>query len=179
MSDKGGNAGDQSETDPEQEINFSFEGDVGDALGKGMDALKSVLGGFAGMVQDAIGPEGMRNLEASQWLTQVASCMEEVAAGLRDSGAVPAGKAGEVSCFLDRIEEETKGSKFESQLSSLRQKLEDASQTIQRASGSGSAAVSEQDISGLTDSAGYFNAAAASVALAGGIGGSDTPSSDD
>ncbi len=178
MGKTGSNSGDESKKDSEQEINISFDGDVGDALGKGMEALKTVLGGFAGMVQDAIGPEGIRNLEASQWLTQVASCMDEIAAGLRDNGVVPSGKAGEVACFLDRIEEETKGSKFESQLASLRQKLEDVSNTIKRASGSDSAAVSEQDINGLADSAGYFNAAAASVALAGGIGGSDAPSSE-
>lgn len=68
----------------DQEFNFSFDGDVGDALGQGMDALKSVLGGIVDAVQDAIGPEGMRNLEAAQWLTQVATWLESVATGLRE-----------------------------------------------------------------------------------------------
>lgn len=173
MNDTTHESPDESNAKPEQKFNFSFNGEAGDALGQGMDALKSVLGGFVNMVKEAIGPEGIRNLEASQWLTHAASCMSEVATGLRELGAVPAGKAGELTCFRERVDAEIRGSKFESQLPSLRQRLDDALQFIEQRSGSEGSAVSEQDINRLSDSAGYFNAAAASVALAGSMASSD------
>lgn len=168
---------DESNAKQEQKFNFSFKGEPGDALGQGMDALKSVLGGFVNMVKEAIGPEGLRNLEASQWLTQAAACMTEVATGLRERGAVPTGKAGELTCFRERVDAEIRGSKFESQLPSLRQRLDDALQFIEQRSGSEGSAVSERDINRLSDSAGYFNAAAASVVLSGSMGSNAQPKS--
>ncbi len=79
-----------------QAFNVSFDGDVRDAVGQGVDALKSVLGGFVNAVKEAIGPEGIRNLEASRWLAQAAICLEAVAMGLRVHGKIPPGKAGEL-----------------------------------------------------------------------------------
>lgn len=176
MTDTPDDSANESKKTSAQEFNFSFDGDAGDALGQGMEALKSVLGGIVGAVKEAIGPEGIRNLEASQWLTQAASCLEAVATGLREQGKVPAGKAGELTCFLERVRDEVKGSKFESQLSSLRQRLEDALQLVERSGGAEGSAVSEQDINRLSDSAGYFNAAAASVAISAATGkGDDSP----
>ena len=157
---------DKNSNNAEEQIHITPDGDVGEALEKGMDALKSVFGGIVDMVQDTIGPDGMKNLGAAQWLTQVASSLEEAATGLRD-GAVPSGKAGEISCFVDRLEDELKGSKFESQMSTLRDRLQKALQAIERVSGTESP-ISSGDVDMVADAAGYFTAAASSVTPAGG-----------
>ena len=166
MSQTSNNADDKQQHEVEETINIPVDGDVGDALEKGMDALKSVFGGIVDMVQDTIGPDGMKNLGAGQWLTQVSTSLEEAAKSLRD-GAVSAGKAGELSCFLDRIEEELTGSKFESQLPSMLQKLQTALTVVQSGDSSDLAG-----IDAVADAAGYFSAAASSIVSTGSSGSS-------
>jgi len=158
------------------EVTFSVDGNVGEAVGQGMDALKMVLGGIVNMAQELVGPEGMRNFEASQWLAQAGASIEEVANGIREQGAAPAGKGGEITCFLERVDAELKGSKFESQIPSFRQRLNDTLQFIERTGDTESSAPDAQDINRLADSAGYFHAAAASVApLSNSTGDNDPP----
>jgi hypothetical protein len=145
------------------EINFSFDGDVSDAIGKGVDTLKSVLGGIVNAVQEAMGPEMMQNLAAAQWLSQAAACLESAAKGLREQGSVPPGTAGELTCFQERAEAELKGSKFKTQLPQMQQRLQAALDLVEQCSSAPDATPSDQDICKIADAAGYFKAAAASA----------------
>ncbi|MBP85804.1 MAG: hypothetical protein CMJ64_03665 [Planctomycetaceae bacterium] len=145
------------------EINFSFDGDVGDAIGKGVDSLKSLLGGIVDAVQEAMGPEMIQNLAAAQWLSQVAACLESAATGLREQGSVPFGTAGELTCFQERAEAELKGSKFKAQLPQMQQRLKGALDLVEQCSANADAAPSDLDIRKVADNAGYFKAAAASA----------------
>lgn len=163
------NTSDDSQNKQKQEVNFQFDGDgvkldgdVGEAIGKGVDALKSLIGGFAQMAQDMIGPEGMKTLQAAQWLSQVAASIQQTADGLRDSDKVPLGKSGEIACFLERLEAELQGSKFETQQPSFRTRLETCSEIVERTAESDHAA-SSSDLKQLNDAVGYFHAAAATA----------------
>jgi len=148
---------------PQPEVTFSVDGNVGEAVGQGMEALKMVLGGVVNMAQELVGPEGMRNFEASQWLAQVGASIEEIATAFREQETVPAGKGGEITCFLERIDTELKGSKFESQIPAFRRRLEEISQLLDRAGAEETARPTAGDLERLTDSAGYFRAAASSA----------------
>ena len=148
--------------DSQPEVNFSFDQSAGDAIGKGLDALKDVFAGFAGMAQQMAGSDEMRNLQAGQWLAQVASSIEEVCTGIRDDNAVPAGKSGEMTCFLERLETEVKGSKAEDQLESLQQRLKKTSQLMNRLNKKNTLP-SESELQTLQETLGYFRATAVSI----------------
>jgi len=148
---------------PQPDVTFSADGDVGEAVGQGMEALKMVLGGIVDMAQGLVGPEGMRGFEAGQWLAQVGASIEEIATALREQETVPAGKGGEITCFLERIDAELKGSKFESQTPAFRQRLEEISQLLERAGAEETSRPTAGDLQQLTNSAGYFRAAASSA----------------
>jgi len=163
MDDAQENKKDQDQpTSPEPEVTFSFDSNVGDAIQGGMDALKMVMEGVVSAAQEMVGPEGMRNLEASQWLAQVATTVEEIATGLEQKAPL-AGKAGEIACFLEQVESEVKGSKFQAQLPSFRQRLEEVTQLLDRPGGEGSSPPTADELKQLNDSAGYFRAAASTA----------------
>lgn len=153
---------DEKRNQQDGEVKFSFDADdVGQAFGKGMDALKQVMGGFVEMAKEMVGPEMMRNLEASQWLSQVANSLEEAADGLRESGSAPPGKSGEISCFIERLDAETQGSKFESQRESFLSHLDGAHQLVKQLTTAETDVEHAGKIRQLEDAAGYFRAAAA------------------
>ena len=84
---------------------------------------------------------------------------------------------------MDRLEAETVGSKFESQQSLLREKLESVLKVLESANVSNSSSAAKASIDLVTSAAGYFNAAAGyfnaaagSVVLAGGDVGSEAVS---
>ena len=154
-------------TDPDQSSNgdqpgafkFEFDPKTGDGLQKGMEALQQVFGGFVKSIKDAIGPEMMRNLEAAQWLGQLAECLEQIATGLKESGEVPSESAGQLEFFVDQWDSALQGSKLESNQESLRKRLESAQQAIVQTTPD----TASRQAAVIAQAAGYFHAAARSV----------------
>lgn len=130
--------------------------DFGKALETGLAAIQNLFDGIVTAAKKAVGPEMLRNFEAANWIGRVATCLEETAAAFRDAPTALAGKSGELACHLERLDAEVKASKFESQQSALRQRLDGVVQAI--AAGP-SAAASQK----TAEAAGYFRAAANSV----------------
>ena len=149
---------------PKPELKFSFEKDLGGALQGGMEAIKKLFEGFATMAQGLVGPEAVRNFEAGQWLERVAICLDETAALLREASQVTPEKTGELTCFLERVEEELKGSKFASQQSALHQRLQNIHDQI---STPGDSVPFRVQATQVAEAAGYFHAAAKSAIPAG------------
>lgn len=89
----GKNVGDfQIEIDPK----------LGDPLEDGLNMLSKVFGGLVQTIKDAVGPEFMRGMELDNWLEQLATCLEQIARSLRETGEVPAERAGELAFFVDQ-----------------------------------------------------------------------------
>ena len=119
-------------------------------------AMKKLFEGFATVAKQAIGPELLRNLEAASWLGRVATCLDETGASLNQPPTVVAGKSGELACYLEQLDAEVKGSRFESQEDALRHRIEGVVQAI--------IGKSQTDASRtVAEAAGYFRAAANSV----------------
>lgn len=157
----------ENDTKPNAENTFKIDAKIGDAFQGGMDALQKAFAGFVDMAKKAVSPEVMRNLEAGQWLGQVAACVDEAAAGLRESAKLPSGKAGELACHLERLDVELKSSKFEGQQAELRRRLESVVQGLDRAAETSGLNVIEAKK--LAEVAGYFHAASKSVSSLGGV----------
>jgi hypothetical protein len=115
------------------------------ALQGGLAAMQKMFDGFAKMAHGIAGPEGMKNLQAGQWLSRVAASLDDAA----KPGAALAGKAGEADFFLEHLGGELAVSKFAAQEPALRARLQAARQAIDAA-----------DSHTLTATAGYFRAAA-------------------
>lgn len=115
------------------------------ALQGGLAAMQKMFEGIAKMAQGFAGPEGMKNLQAGQWLARVAASLDEAA----KPGAALAGKAGEADFFLEGLSAELADSKFAAQEAALRTRLVAARHAIHTA-----------DARTLTEAAGYFRAAA-------------------
>jgi hypothetical protein len=148
----------KGDTPEKKPLDFKIEIDpkLGDSVQGGLDAIQKVFAGFVQTIKDTIGPETLRNLEAGNWLEQLAVCLDQIAVGLRDIGAVPPDKAGELAFYLEQWESAVQGSKFESQQAALRQRLDGVRQAVERVP-EGNAA---QEAKVLTEAAGYFHAAA-------------------
>lgn len=138
---------------------FEFDSKTGDGLQKGMEALQQVFGGFVKSIKDAMGPEVIRNLEAAQWLGQLAECLEQIATGLKASGEVPSESAGQLEFLADQWDGALVGSKLESNQESLRKRLESAQQAILQTTPDTASRQAEL----IAQTAGYFQAAAKSV----------------
>lgn len=140
------------------EFKIDIDPKIGDKIQEGLqggvDVLQGLFSGFVKSIQEAMGPEMMRNLAASQWLGQVAASLDEVAAAWRTGAPTPPGKSGELSCYAERLPEEVKGSRVEGQTDALRNWLELAKNAIER---------DDTQSRSVADAAGYFNAAAKSA----------------
>ena len=136
------------EIDPK--IGEAFQG----GLQGGVDALGQLFTGLMKSITNAVGPELVRNVSASQWLEQVATSLDEVAAAWRSDQATPVGKSGELTCYLDRIAEEVAGSRVESQLAALRDRLTQVLALVDN---------EQRDLKIVTNVAGYFHASAKSA----------------
>ncbi len=140
------------------EFKIDIDPKIGEKLQEGLqggvDVLQGLFSGFVKSIQDAMGPEMMRNLEASQWLGQVAASLDEVAVAWRAGAPTPSGKSGELSCYAERLAEEIRGSRVEGQADSLRNWLELAKSAIER---------DDSQSRSVADAAGYFSATAKSA----------------
>lgn len=121
----------------------------------GVEALGQFLSGFVKSIQDSLGPDLVRNMSASQWLAQVAASLDEVATAWQAGQPTPSGKLGELSCYLERLDEEIAHSRVESQKDALRERLSQAMAAVE------SEQVQAQSM--LSNAAGYFRAAAKSA----------------
>jgi hypothetical protein len=146
-------------------VEFKFDGNVGNSLQAGFGALQQVFEGFAKMAQNAIGPELVKNLQAGGWLGSVADTLDAIAAS--NGSGVPGAQAGELACYIERLESELTGSKFAPQLGSFRNRLESAAAATERAMQSGGG-ISREDAQIVAAAAGYFRASAKSVISIGG-----------
>lgn len=148
-----------SSSDRPGEFKIEFDSQSGDGLQKGMEALQQVFGGFVQSIKDAIGPEMIRNMEAAQWLDQLATCLEEIATGLRETGSVPPEAAGKLAFHVDGWDSSLKGSKLEARQAALRERLQTAEQAIQQVTQDNA----EHQAALVGQAAGYFRAAAKSI----------------
>ena len=142
---------------PSEEIKIDIDPKIGESLQGGMDAIGKVFGGLVGVIKDAVGPELMKGIEVSGWLSKLAKCLESIATGLRSDGTVPSEAAGQLSFFTDQFDEALAGSKLETQQDALKAQLQTAHDAI-------AAAGDDQQSSAdaVSKAAGYFKAAAAS-----------------
>ncbi len=95
-----------------------------EGLHSGVDVIQGLFSGFVKSIQDAMGPDMLKNLSAGQWLLQVAASLEEICDAWRSGQPTPAGKAGELACYVERLEEEIQGSRVANQLVPLRERLQ-------------------------------------------------------
>lgn len=148
----------QSNGKPTGEFKFQIDPKAGAAIQEGLqggvDAIQQLFSGFVKSIQDAMGPEMLRNISAGQWLAQVAACLESVASAWRAGEPAPADKAGELACYLERLAGEIHDSRVEDQLPALQDRLDKVLQAIDRG---------EIDLRGAAHAAGYFQAAAKSA----------------
>lgn len=169
MNDKNDDAregfGDADEKPPKKKPFLEFdmkEGiELGETLEAGMGAIKGVLGGFLNMAQDLIGPEGMKNLEAARWLSHVAASLDDLANSLADDSLVPVGKAGELECFIERVDDELEGSKFATQTASFKSRLREAAAIANEWDSNAPDETRNRQLEQLNNSVGFFRAAAA------------------
>lgn len=149
---------DNTPADAQKQVPSEFKIDidpkVGESLQGGLDALGNVFGGLIGAIRDAVGPELMRNMEVAGWVGQVATCLEQIAASLKEDGNVSAEVSGQLSFFVDQFDSSLEGSKLESQQVALKQYLLNAQQAVENAD--------RDAVSAVAQAAGYFKAAAAS-----------------
>ncbi len=131
--------------------------DVGAGFQAGLDVLGKALAGIVQAAKDAIGPELLRNLAAGQLFQQIATCLDEAAKAIEQSGTCPPQNRGQLMCYLERLEAEIKGSKFEAQGVALQGRLE---KTVGLLSDSNAPSAAKQ----IAEIAGYFHAAASSAA---------------
>jgi hypothetical protein len=142
----GKNVGDfQIEIDPK----------LGDPLQDGLNVLSKVFGGLVQTIKDAVGHEFMRGMELANWLEQLATCLEQIARSLRETGEVPAERAGELAFFVDQWDNQFQGVKLVSE-PALRQRLDKARQALDQST----AANAKQQAAVVLEVAGYFRAAA-------------------
>jgi hypothetical protein len=135
--------------------------ELGETLEAGLGAIKGVLGGFFNMAQELLGPEGMKNLEAARWLAHVAASLDDLATSLADDSLVPVGKAGELTCFLERVDDELDGSKFATQAASIEARLKEAAAIANDWDRAAPAESRNVQLERINNSVGYLRAAAA------------------
>lgn len=150
------------ESTQKNRVNFNLDVNpkVGDSLQGGFDALQKVFVGLVESVKEAVGPETLKSLELGNWFEQLASCLDQIATSLREAGTVPAEKVGELAFFSEQLDSEIRGSKFESQQASLRQRLDAVTQSLDDVNGANATEAARK----LAQAAGYFHAAAKTVA---------------
>ena len=144
--------------EPSTDFKIDIDPKIGESLQGGMDAIGKVFGGLVGAIKDAVGPELMRSMEVAGWLGQLASCLDDMANGLKTNSEVPAEASGQFAFYVEQFDSSLDGSKLESQKASLKQQLEKAEQAV-------ASAVTDPDASAaaLAQASGYFKAAAASL----------------
>lgn len=143
---------------PSEEFKIDIDPRIGESLQGGMDALGKVFGGLVGAIKDAVGPELMRSMEVASWLGQLASCLDDMASGLKSNNELPAESSGQFAFYVEQFSSSLDGSRLASQKASLQLQLENARQAV-------ASAVSDPDASAgaLAQASGYFKAAAASL----------------
>lgn len=139
-----------------KEIQIDIPADVGDSLQGGLDAIGKVFGGLVNSIKDAVGPELMRGMEAANWLEQVASCLDEIADGLRESGAAPWESLGQLDFYVEQFDGELEGTKLAERQRELRKHLEAAYAAAKQGDSNDAAAQADN----VSRASGYFRAAA-------------------
>lgn len=139
-----------------QSFEFKIDPKPGDSLQGGLDVLQKAFSGMFQVIKDAVGPDMLRNLEVGNWLEQLASCIDGIAQSVRETGSLPADKAGELTFFQEQFEDALTGSKFERQQSALKQRFERVTQAVDRVA----AGTRGDEAQVLAETAGYFRAAA-------------------
>ena len=130
-----------------------------EGLQGGVDMIQRLFTGFVKSLQDAMGPDMLKNISAGQWLQQVAVSLEEVCDAWRAGQPTPAGKSGELACFVERLEEEIQGSRVANQLAALRERLVKAIAALEQASPESQSS----SLRLLSETVGYFQATARSA----------------
>ena len=130
-----------------------------EGLEGGVNMIQSLFTGFVKSIQDAMGPDMLKNLSAGQWLVQVAASLEEICDAWRAGQPTPAGKSGELACYIERLEEEIQGSRVANQLSALRERLSNAIAALDHASPESQSS----SLRSLSDTVGYIQATAKSA----------------
>jgi hypothetical protein len=151
---------DTSVADQEKKIDIKFDlnENLGDSMGKGLDAIGKVFGGLIGAIKDAVGPEMMKALETANWLGQVAECLETISKSLSTDGSVPDDSVGQLSFLKAQLDSSLEGSKFEAQKATFQQHLQDCQQALDNSSTNPQVAAKT-----VAQAAGYFKAAAKSL----------------
>jgi hypothetical protein len=132
---------------------------IQEGLQGGVDMIQSLFTGFVKSIQDAMGPDMLKNVSAGQWLLQVASSLDEVCDAWRVGQPTPAGKTGELACYVERLEEEIQGSRVANQLTALRDRLNSAIAALDQASPESQSS----SLRLLSDTVGYIQATAKSA----------------
>ncbi|MEM9368129.1 MAG: hypothetical protein AAGD07_19210 [Planctomycetota bacterium] len=105
------------------EVDIPDGADFSEALEMSVGALKDVLGGIVGMGQDLAGPEGLKTMQATQWISQVSTALESLSTKLT-AGDVGAAAKGELSCFLDQIEPQLSETQLKAQIPAFRDRIQ-------------------------------------------------------
>ena len=130
-----------------------------EGLEGGVNMIQSLFTGFVKSIQDAMGPDMLKNLSAGQWLVQVATSLEEVCEAWRAGQPTPSGKSGELACYIERLDEEIQGSRVANQLAALRERLSNAIAAVDQASPD----AQPNSLRLLSDTVGYIQATAKSA----------------
>lgn len=132
---------------------------IQEGLQGGVDMIQSLFTGFVKSIQDAVGPEMLKNVSAGQWLLQVAASLNEVCDSWRAGQATLAGKSCELACYIERLEEEIQGSRVANQLAALQERLSNAIAALDQASPESQSS----SLRLLSDTVGYIQATAKSA----------------
>lgn len=143
--------------EPRRGFKIEIDPQIDDSLQGGLNALGQVFSGFVGAIKDAVGPELIRNAEVANWLTQLASCLEEISRSLSANGEVPAEATGRLTFFVEQFDTALEDSRLAAQKASLREHLDRAHEAAQ-----GAVSNPEEAATNIGKAAGYFKAAAAS-----------------
>jgi hypothetical protein len=147
----------------EGEFKIDIDPKIGEKLQEGLqggvDVIQSLFSGFVKSIQDAMGPDMLKNISAGQWLLQVAASIDEVCDAWRSGQPTPAGKSGELACYIERLEEEIQGSRVANQLAALRERLSNAIAALDQLSPESQSS----SLRLLSDTVGYIQATAKSA----------------
>lgn len=130
-----------------------------EGLQSGVDVIQGLFSGFVKSIQDAMGPDMVKNMSAGQWLLQVAASLDEINDAWRAGHSTPTGKSGELACYIERLEEEIQGSRVANQLATLRERLRNAIAALDHASPDSQSS----SLRMLSDTVGYIQATAKSA----------------
>lgn len=142
----------------EIDLEIDLKDNLGESLETGFDALGKVFEGLVGAIKDAVSPEMMKSLVVSNWLGQVAECLDTLSKSLSTDGTVPAESAGQLSFLKDQLDASVDGSKLEAQKATFQDHLLKSQQAVGNA-------VTDPETASTTiaHAAGYFKAAATSM----------------